>query len=179
MPSEQTDKILLRHGLQRGFYLGTASLCLLLGTAGLILPLLPTTPFILLALWLASRGSPRFEHWIKTHPRFSSMIQIWQQQRAIPLRAKFIACLLLLTSALTLYFTLESVPLLLITGCILLLAGSFILTRPTASSAPSQILHPAVPCDTGLSGAGETPSVAVHKNRIFLLHGGMQDDPVQ
>lgn len=138
MPTEQPDKTLLRHGLQRGFYLGTASLCLLLGTAGLILPLLPTTPFILLALWLASRGSPRFEHWIRTHPRFSPMIQAWQQQRAIPLRAKFIACLLLLTSALTLYFTLASVPLLLITGCILLLVASFILTRPTAS-----ITHPA------------------------------------
>ena len=61
---------------------------LLLGVIGIFVPLLPTTPFVLLAAACFSRGSTRCEHWLVTHPRFGPMVRDWREQHAVPLRAK-------------------------------------------------------------------------------------------
>lgn len=52
------------------FILGLFSLCL--GLIGLILPILPTTPFILLASYCFMRSSPKFFVWIRYHPKFQN-----------------------------------------------------------------------------------------------------------
>jgi uncharacterized membrane protein YbaN (DUF454 family) len=51
-------------------------------------PLLPTTPFLLLAAFVFSKGSPRLHHWLIAHRTFGPIIQEWQQHRVIPLRVK-------------------------------------------------------------------------------------------
>jgi uncharacterized membrane protein YbaN (DUF454 family) len=58
------------------------------GIVGIFLPLLPTTPFVLLAAYCFSRGSARCERWLLEHPRFGPMVRDWRLHRAIPLRAK-------------------------------------------------------------------------------------------
>ena len=71
---------------------GTAGLlALAAGIAGIVLPLLPTTPFVLLAAFCFSRSSARLEAWLLAHPRFGPLIQAWRQHHAIPLRAKQLA----------------------------------------------------------------------------------------
>lgn len=62
-----------------------------LGILGIFLPLLPTTPFVLLAAFCFSRSSTRCEAWLLDHPRFGPMIRDWRQHRAIPWRAKQLA----------------------------------------------------------------------------------------
>lgn len=59
--------------------------CLSLGTGilGILLPLLPTTPFVLLAAALFARSSPRFHGWLLGHRYFGPLIQDWQRHRAI------------------------------------------------------------------------------------------------
>ena len=56
-----------------------------LGIAGVFLPLLPTTPFLLVAVWAAARGSQRVHDWIYSQPRFARLINDWHQQGAVPL----------------------------------------------------------------------------------------------
>lgn len=68
-----------------------AYLCLGLGLIGIVLPVLPTVPFILAATYAAARGSERLHSWLVTHPRFGPMIVLWQNQRAIPRYAKWLA----------------------------------------------------------------------------------------
>lgn len=56
---------------------------LLLGLIGAFLPVLPTTPFILLAALLFSKSSPRLHHWMLNHPWFGTMIRDWQTYRGL------------------------------------------------------------------------------------------------
>ena len=63
-------------------------LAIALGTLGVFLPLLPTTPFILLAAWCFSRSSPRFHHWLLHRSWFGPYLRHWQQHKAMPPGAK-------------------------------------------------------------------------------------------
>jgi uncharacterized protein len=106
--------------------------CVGLGALGAVLPLMPTTPFLLLAAWAFSRGSERWRLWLIGHPRYGSMIRAWQTARAIPRRAKQIAILSLLFSlAIALWLALPPLALALQVTA-LIGVSTFILTRPTA-----------------------------------------------
>ncbi|GGY04156.1 hypothetical protein GCM10007160_34760 [Litchfieldella qijiaojingensis] len=112
--------------------------CIALGAAGLVLPLVPTTPFLLIAAWAAPKGSPRLAHWLREHPRFGPVLHAWRHGRAVPRRAKWLAALLLATSWGMLWLIGSPLPVLALTGGLFLLVGGFVLTRPDAGPrAPS------------------------------------------
>lgn len=69
--------------------LGAVSLAL--GVAGIFLPLLPTTPFLLLAAWAFVRSSPRLYSWLMNHPHLGEYIRNFRENRAIPLRVKVVS----------------------------------------------------------------------------------------
>lgn len=73
--------------------LGTVSLAL--GIIGIFLPLLPTTPFLLLTAALYFRGSPRLYQWLLNHKCLGPYIRSFRENKAIPLRAKIISLLLM------------------------------------------------------------------------------------
>ncbi len=69
--------------------LGT--LFLLIGIVGVFLPILPTTPFLLLATACYARSSRRFYNWLMNHPAFGPLIVEWRTYRSIPWRIKLVA----------------------------------------------------------------------------------------
>lgn len=71
-----------------------------LGIVGAFLPLLPTVPFVLLAAFCFSRSSRRAEDWLLNHRLFGPMVRDWRAQRAIPLRAKQAAWLMMSVGSL-------------------------------------------------------------------------------
>ncbi len=86
--------------LLRWAYLLLALLFLLLGVVGAFLPVLPTTPFILLAAWAAARSSPRLLAWLENHTAFGPMIIDWRRGGVVRRRAKWLATAMMSLAAL-------------------------------------------------------------------------------
>lgn len=76
-----------------------------LAVAGIFLPLLPTTPFLLLAAYFFAKSSPGVHRWLLNSRWFGPLIQDWEKRRAISIRTKFKAIVIVLLSiSLTLFF---------------------------------------------------------------------------
>lgn len=102
-----------------------------LGVVGIFLPLLPTTPFLLVAAALFARSSPRFETWLVNHPQLGPPLRRWREKGAIAPRAKATALAMIAASYAT--FLLLSGPSTQTAAMVALaMAGPalFILTRP-------------------------------------------------
>ncbi len=84
--------------LVRGFYIAGGVACVALGLAGVVLPVLPTTPFILLAAFCFARASPKLHQRLLDSPSFGPMIREWEEHRAIPWRTKLTAIALMSTT---------------------------------------------------------------------------------
>lgn len=67
------------------------SISLALGVIGIFVPLLPTTPLLLLAAALYFRSSPKLYDWLLNHPRLGTYIRNFREHRAIPLRVKIVS----------------------------------------------------------------------------------------
>lgn len=68
-----------------------ALLSVALGLIGIVLPGLPTVPFLLLAAWAGGKGWPALEAWLLNHPRHGPAIRRWRVRGAVPRRAKWAA----------------------------------------------------------------------------------------
>ncbi|MGH8855558.1 MAG: YbaN family protein [Telluria sp.] len=82
------------------FYNMAGALAVLLGILGIFLPLLPTTPFLLLASWCFARGSERLHGWLLSHRVFGEYLRNFEAGRGITLNAKIFATVLLWSSLL-------------------------------------------------------------------------------
>ncbi len=69
-----------------------------LGLIGVVVPGLPTVPFLLLAAWAGGKGWPQLEAWLLAHPRHGAAIRQWRERRAVPRRAKWLASATMLMS---------------------------------------------------------------------------------
>ncbi|RAI45780.1 YbaN family protein [Rhodoplanes roseus] len=78
--------------MTRALYLGLGCLMLVLGAIGAVLPLMPTTIFLIAAAWCFARSSPRLEAWLFEHPRFGPTLRAWRDDGAISTRSKLMAC---------------------------------------------------------------------------------------
>lgn len=111
---------------------GLASLAL--AFIGVVLPLLPTTPFLLLAAFAFARSSPRLETWLVEHPRFGAMIRNWQRDKSIDRRTKLSAVVVMVLAFVLSLVLGVSTTVLVIQAVVLSCAATFILTRPDGQS---------------------------------------------
>ncbi len=96
--------------MKKTVFFSIGLLALILGIAGIFLPLLPTTPFLLLAAICFGKSSKRFHNWLLNHPVLSPPIHDWTERRVIRLGPKIMATLMLSGSGAFLFFS-ERVPL--------------------------------------------------------------------
>lgn len=87
-------------GPLRYLWLFAGHVSVVLGVIGIFLPLLPTTPFLLLAAFLYSKGSETFESWLLDHPRLGPPIREWRSHRVVRPAAKILATVFISSSLL-------------------------------------------------------------------------------
>lgn len=103
-----------------------------LGILGIIMPIFPTTPFLLLALWAFSKSSPELAERIRNHRLAGPYIRAWQDHGIIPAKAKAIAVVMMAAMLAYLQFV-ASVPVWAVSlaGAVLLAVAIYIITRPS------------------------------------------------
>tara|TARA_B100000131_G_scaffold318876_1_gene363634 strand:+ start:121 stop:486 length:366 start_codon:yes stop_codon:yes gene_type:complete len=117
--------------IKRYIYIGLGLTCVVFGYIGIIIPGIPTTPFLLLSIWFFSRSSKKFENWLLNHKLFGQFISDWKKYGGIRLKSKIYAVtLILITFSLSIYYAFPfSIDIILFIFSIML--SIFIITRPT------------------------------------------------
>jgi uncharacterized membrane protein YbaN (DUF454 family) len=118
--------------LKRPMLLGTGWVCVALGVVGIVMPLFPTTPFLLVAVWAFSRSSPEMAEKIRSHRHAGKYVRDWEDAGVIPTAAKVIAVAMMTAMFGYLYFGTDA-PAWVEIGAALAMCGAtaFILSRPS------------------------------------------------
>ncbi|MBY0393056.1 MAG: YbaN family protein [Novosphingobium sp.] len=114
--------------MRRHLWTGAGLFFVGVGAVGAFLPLLPTVPFLLLALFCFARGNPVWEQRLLAHPKYGPLLLDWRQRRAIPRRAKWAALIAMAVSVLVTGMT-AGWPWVLIPVAVMALSGTWIWTR--------------------------------------------------
>jgi uncharacterized membrane protein YbaN (DUF454 family) len=104
-----------------------------LGIVGAFLPILPTTPFLILAAFLFSKSSPRFHNWLMGLPKVGDAVRDWQENRVVRRKAKVLCGSMILFSVVLIWINPKI--LVIIKVCITLIltnVGIFVLTRKSS-----------------------------------------------
>ncbi len=94
-----------RSRVVRALWITAGTISLALGIIGIVLPVLPTTPFLLLTTYCYDRGSERLHNWLINNRVFGEYIRNYTEGRGIPLRVKVTAITILwVTIGISAYF---------------------------------------------------------------------------
>ncbi|MET3588979.1 uncharacterized membrane protein YbaN (DUF454 family) [Bartonella silvatica] len=104
----------------------------ILGIVGLMLPIMPTIPFLLIASWCFARSSPRFHYWLNNHRVFGPPIKQWEEKGAISKFVKVLAVVSMMGGFLSfLVIVHPALWLVLFVAAILLFIVIYVVTRPS------------------------------------------------
>jgi uncharacterized membrane protein YbaN (DUF454 family) len=118
--------------MKKIIYLILGHLTLLLGIIGIFLPILPTTPFLLLAAYFYSQSSPKLHTWIIGHKFLGPPLSDWQDHGMIGIKAKIIATIMISLVLILRFPTLEiNLWIKIFASAILVGVLIFIWTRPS------------------------------------------------
>lgn len=117
--------------LRRPLLLGTGWFCVGLGVIGIILPVFPTTPFLLVALWAFSRSSPELAEKIRNNRHAGKYVRDWEDQGVIPPTAKVLS-IIMMSAALAYLHLATSAPgwAVIAAGVVMAGVAAYILSRP-------------------------------------------------
>ncbi|WP_454254072.1 YbaN family protein [Pseudomonas sp. Marseille-Q8238] len=129
MPDEQSGQP-LRPTRFRWLWLILAYLSIALAAIGVVVPGLPTTEFVLLAAWAASRSSPRLAAWLENHRVFGPLLKNWRNGGIITRRTKVVSALSMTVALLIMLLTVNHLPSILFAAAGMSCGAIWIWSRP-------------------------------------------------
>ena len=120
--------------MKRTILISLGWLCVGLGFVGVFVPGIPTTIFLIIALWAFTKSSEKLRHWLLNHKRFGPILNNWQEHKVVPRRAKILMVVLMSLAVILFYYSLQS--LILTIGLIILLVSVAIYVISLPSKIP-------------------------------------------
>ena len=106
-------------------------LCVSLGFIGIFVPGIPTTIFLIIALWAFTKSSKKLRNWLLNHKRFGPILNNWQQHKVVPRRAKILMVVLMSLASVLFHYSLQNLYLTIGLVIILVLVAIYVISLPS------------------------------------------------
>lgn len=126
------------------FWRSLVVLFLILGFIGALLPGMPTTVFLILAAWAASKGWPQMDTWLLNHPKYGPTLKAWREQGTVPRKAKWLASVMMLISGIIMLFTNAPLWVKIFTDGIMLIVAIWLWLRPEVKNNQSTVQNSSI-----------------------------------
>ena len=117
--------------MKRTILISLGWLCVGLGFVGVFVPGIPTTIFLIIALWAFTKSSEKLRHWLLNHKRFGPILNNWQQHKVVPRRAKILMVVLMSLAVVLFYYSLQNLYLTIGLIIILVLVAIYVISLPS------------------------------------------------
>jgi len=105
-------------------------LCVSLAFIGVFVPGIPTTIFLIIALWSFTKSSRKFQTWLLNHKRFGPILENWQSHKVVPQRAKISMVVLQISAVLLVHYFLNNLIITIGLAIILIIVAIYVLSLP-------------------------------------------------
>ena len=116
------------------FWRSLVMIFVILGFIGALIPGMPTTVFLILAAWAASKGWPQMDAWLLNHPKYGATLRSWRENGTVPRKAKWFASIMMLISAMIMLFTYAPLLVKVFTDLTMLSVSIWLWLRPEPST---------------------------------------------
>ena len=114
-------------------------ICVGLGFIGIFVPGLPTTIFLIVALWAFTKSSKKLRIWLLNHKKFGPFLRDWQEHRVVPLRAKILMVILQTCVVIMVHYTFNNLFITMGLIVILVLVAWYVLSLPSKVSVTHKV----------------------------------------
>ena len=105
--------------------------CVGLAFVGTFIPGIPTTIFLIIALWAFAKSSKKFHSWLLNHKRFGPILQNWETHKVVPRKAKILMVIFQISAVIIFHYSLQNIYLTAILFIILVLVARYVLLLPS------------------------------------------------
>tara|TARA_B100000378_G_scaffold149009_1_gene120386 strand:+ start:82 stop:456 length:375 start_codon:yes stop_codon:yes gene_type:complete len=105
--------------------------CVGLAFVGTFVPGIPTTIFLIVALWAFAKSSKKFHSWLLNHKRFGPILQNWESHKVVPRKAKILMVILQISAVIIFHYSLQNIYLTAILTIILVFVARYVLSLPS------------------------------------------------
>ena len=117
--------------MKRTILISLGWLCVGLGFVGVFVPGIPTTIFLIIALWAFTKSSKKLRNWLLNHKRFGPILNNWQQHKVVPRRAKILMVVLMSLAVVLFYYSLQNLYLTIGLIIILVSVAIYVISLPS------------------------------------------------
>ena len=105
--------------------------CVGLAFIGTFVPGIPTTIFLIVALWAFAKSSKKFHSWLLNHKRFGPILQNWESHKVVPRKAKILMVILQISAIIIFHYSLQNIYLTAILIITLVFVARYVLSLPS------------------------------------------------
>ena len=105
--------------------------CVGLAFVGTFVPGIPTTIFLIVALWAFAKSSKKFHSWLLNHKRFGPILQNWESHKVVPRKAKILMVILQISAVIIFHYSLQNIYLTAILIITLIFVARYVLSLPS------------------------------------------------